>query len=103
MISEAFSTTTVEAGTADAQGVAAASGLRLMGYSVRESAGSPDVATLNLRHGSADTDPIVALINLAASGSDSQWFGPQGLPVEGGVFVDRLTGNSTITLHTNRI
>ncbi len=100
MIVGNYTYTTIAANTTDEAGIVPTTGLRLMGYSCRETAGA--AATLNLRHGTADTDPIVALINLAAGKSDTQWFGPQGLPVEGGIYVDRLTGESTITLHTNR-
>jgi hypothetical protein len=92
--------TTITAGTTDAQAIAATTDLRLMGWSVRESAGSPAAATLNLRHGTSASDPVVAGINLAASGVDSQWFGPQGLPADAGIYLDRLTGNTTVTLLT---
>lgn len=85
-------TTIATAATTDEQGIAAAVDLRLMGYTIRETAAA--AATLNLCHGTSNAT-IVAAENLAASTSVSRWFGPQGLPVSGGVYIERLTGGST--------
>ena len=98
MISGNYTYTTVAAGTGDEAGVAAAHGLRLMGLSVRETAGA--VATLNIEHGAAASSPIVDAINLAAAGSITHWFGPQGLPCSSGVYVERLTGTTQVNLIT---
>jgi hypothetical protein len=97
MIVGNYTYTTIAAGTGDEAGIAAAAGLRLMGYSVRETAGS--AATLNLCHGT-DGTTVMAPINLASAGSDAQWFGPQGLPCDSGVWVERLTGTSQVILIT---
>ncbi len=99
-VGPAATPTAVASGTADAQAVAAATALRLMGYSVRESAGTPAVAALNLRHGTLDSDPLVELIELAADESYGMWFGPNGIDVPNGVFVERVTGETEIVIHT---
>ena len=98
MISGNYTYTTVAAGTTDEAGIAAAHGLRLMGYSVRETAAA--VATLNLEHGTANSSPVLAAINLAASVTKDAWFGPQGLPCEGGIWIERLTGTTQVHLIT---
>ena len=93
MISGNYTYTTVAtAATTDEQGIAAAAGLRLMGYTIRETAAA--VATVNLCHGTSNAT-IIAGENLAASSSVTRWFGPQGLPVDAGVYIERLTGGST--------
>lgn len=98
MISGNYTYTTIAAATGDEAGVAASHGLRLMGYSVRETAAG--VATLNIEHGTANSSPIMAAINLAAAGSDIQWFGPQGLPCSSGIWIERLTGTTQVNLIT---
>lgn len=92
--------TAVAAGTAGAQGVAATPNMRLMGFCVRESAGTPALATLNIRHGTTNTDAVLAPIVVLASTSLPAWFGPQGIPCANGIYVDRTAGNTTLTLYT---
>lgn len=86
--------------TADADAaVAAATGLRLMGFAARESAGSPAVATFQIVHGAtgASGDAIVP-VELAANGSTFQWFGPQGIAVADGISIDHVAGTVDVTL-----
>ncbi len=92
-----YTYTNIATGTADEAGVAATANMRLMGYSIRETAAA--VATLNICHGAAGT-VIINAHNLAASVSVDRWFGPAGLPVEGGVWIERLTGTTAVTLIT---
>ena len=66
--------------------------LVLYGYSVRESAGSAAAATVFLRNGDANTDPILAVIELAANGSETVWLG-DGVVANDGIWVDR-TGSA---------
>lgn len=87
-------------GNTNVQAVAAVTGLRLMGYSVRESSGTPAVATLNIRHGTANTHTVLCPISLVASTTNGQWFGPQGIPAASGLYLERVSGNSTVTLFT---
>lgn len=57
---------------------------KLYGWSFRSTAG----AIVYIRAGTTDTDPIIATVQLAANGSDSQWFGPQGVQSRNGIRVD---------------
>ena len=92
--------TEVASGTGDAQGVAASSNLRLLGFSVRENAAS--TATLILRQGTDTNGTAIVFISLAAAGVDTRWFGPDGIGAEAGVFVDRVSGTSHLSLWTSR-
>ncbi len=98
MLSNYTYTTIATAATTDEAGIAAAENLRLMGYTIRETAAA--AATVNLCHGAANTTIMVGE-NLAASVTVNRWFGPQGLPCPNGVWIERLTGGSTaVTLIT---
>lgn len=86
--------------TADVDAVvAAAAGLRLMGWSARESAGSPAVASAKIVNGAtgAAAGKLVE-IGLLASDSKHAWYGPQGIPCPLGLSIDWLVGNLSITL-----
>jgi hypothetical protein len=87
----------VVTGVADAQLDTAGFG-RLMGYSVMESATSAAVATLALRQGTTATGAPLAFIELAANGSSTVWFGPQGIQYSGGLFLDRIAGECTVVV-----
>lgn len=73
--------------------VAAATGLRLMGYSAKESAAAPAAATGVIVIGAtgAGGTPVVNL-NFAASESETVWFGPDGIDAAAGISIDWLTG-----------
>ena len=73
--------------------VAAATGLRLMGYSAKESAAAPAAATgvIDIGATAAGGTPVVNL-NFAASGSSSAWFGPDGIDAAAGISIDWITG-----------
>ncbi len=88
------------AATAAELGVAATAGLRLMGYSIMESAGSPAAASVNLLHSADNTGAIVAPIKLAASGVQTVMFPEGGIAVANGIYINRLTGNTTVVLYT---
>ena len=66
----------------------------LMGWSIHESAGSAAVASLILRDGTSASGAIVAVLELAADGDDHVWFGPDGIRVNGGLYVDRVAGST---------
>jgi hypothetical protein len=73
--------------------VAATPGLRLMGYSAKESAGTPAAATFSIVHGATGAaGTSVVHQNFAASGSNSEWFGPDGIACPNGISIDWLTG-----------
>lgn len=72
---------------------AGASGVgRLLGWSIRESAGVAAVATVLIRAGTTDTAPIIAAIELAANGSSTEWLGPQGVQARDGIRVQVVAG-----------
>lgn len=81
--------------------VAAQSGLRLMGYAIRESAGTPAVAAVDIMHGATGAGgTLVVPIELAANASGAVWFGPDGISVEGGVSIRRVAGTVDIVVFT---
>ena len=100
MINGDYTYTTITAGTGDEAGHAAADSLRLMGISIRETAAG--AATLNIEHGTANSSPIMDAVNLAASASVTHWFGPQGLPCASGIWIERLTGTTSVHLITTK-
>lgn len=80
--------------------VAAATGLRLMGYSVRESAGTAAAAALSIKHGATGAGgTYVARINLAADESERMWFGPDGIDVAAnGISIDWEAGTIDVDI-----
>lgn len=79
--------------------VAAAAGLRLVGFSAKESAGAPAAATAVIVHGATGAGgTAVAYINLAASGSDTVWLG-DGIACDSGISIDWLTGQLDVCLY----
>ncbi len=98
MISGNYTYTTKAANTTDEVGVAAAHGLRLMGISVTE--GAAGAAVVNIEHGATTSSPVMVSFKLLASTGKEIWFGPQGLPCSGGVYVERISGNTEVNLIT---
>ena len=79
--------------------VAAATGLRLMGYACRESDGTPAGATFRIIHGAtASGGTVVVPVELAANESKSQWFGPDGIDVASGISIDWIVGTVDVEL-----
>lgn len=73
--------------------------LHLMGYSAKESAGSPAVATFNIRDSLVgSTGDILIYGELAANGSETVWFGDSGIFIENGISIDHVAGTLSITL-----
>ena len=85
----------VATGTADTQGVSGAQ--TLVGYSIRESAGTAAVATVILRNGTSTSDPAVAIIELAANASETRAL--PAVECASGVFVDRVAGETELVLY----
>jgi hypothetical protein len=65
---------------------------RLLGYSFSEEAGA--AAKLILRDGNGTSGRVLAVISLAAGESTRDWFGPDGIQVNTGLYVDRTAGTS---------
>lgn len=89
--------TEVDTDTADAQGLTALENRRLMGFAVRDTNGA--AASVVLRHGTADTDPVVGVASVPADSTDQQWFGPNGIEVPDGLFVERTAGETHLVLY----
>jgi hypothetical protein len=73
--------------------VAATPGLRLMGYSSKESAGVPAATTFIIKHGATvagGTDLVY--VNHTLSTSQVQFFGDDGIACPNGISIDWLTG-----------
>jgi hypothetical protein len=85
----------VPSGAGDVQAVTGS--CTLVGYSVRESAGSPAVATLVLRDGTSAAGAFRAGISLAASGVDAQLL--PAVEFASGIFVDRVSGTTELVLY----
>lgn len=81
--------------------VAAATGLRLMGFACREShATVPVVATFKIVHGATVGGGTVMIpVELAASESKGPfWFGPDGLDAVNGLSIDWVVGTVDVEL-----
>ncbi len=65
----------------------------LAGYSIREAATTAAAATVIIRDGTAASDPIVTVIELAANASETTVV-PGGVTCTDGVFVERVTGTT---------
>lgn len=79
--------------------VAAATGLRLMGYSAKESAAVPAAATFIIVDGATGAGgTAVVNVNLALSASETRWFGPDGISCANGISIDWLTGRFDVEL-----
>lgn len=91
--------------TADVEpAVAAATGLRLMGWEAREAAAVGAAAAFNIVHGAtvAAGDKVVP-VELAADESKGRWYGPDGLPFPDGVTIDHIAGEFEVTLFTKTL
>lgn len=78
--------------------------LRLMGYSVRESAGTPAAAEANIVEGSTGSGgDNVNHIELSGDGSDHAWFGPDGIEMQSGISVNVVSGTIDLVLFYKNI
>lgn len=79
--------------------VAAATGLRLVGFACKESAAAAAVATFNIVHGAtAAGGTLVVPVELAANTSAGEWFGPEGIAVPNGISIDWVAGQIDLVL-----
>lgn len=80
--------------------VAAQGGLRLVGYSIQESAGTPAAAACKIVHGATvGGGTNVAFVKLAASGSTTVSFGPAGIACPNGISFDWVSGQVDVALY----
>lgn len=86
--------------TADGQGIAATTGMRLVGWAATENAGAPAAASFTLRHGIDASGPrFCPTIKLAAGESASDELPAEGMAAQNGVFVDWLSGSFDLILY----
>ena len=79
--------------------VAAAGGLRLTGYSCRESAGAAAAATIAIVHGATVAGGTqVVYVELAANGSETVWLGDAGISVDSGISIEVIAGTADVNL-----
>ena len=64
---------------------------RYFGFSVRETSGAA-AAMLRIHEGTNATGDILDVIDLKAGESAREWYGPQGIDADGGIFVDVVSG-----------
>jgi hypothetical protein len=87
------------AGTGDVDlAVAADAGLVLMGYTIREAAGSPAIASVQIINGVDGSGAVVAEIAVLASDSKHVWFGENGVACPLGITIERLAGSTAVTV-----
>jgi hypothetical protein len=87
--------------TSDQLGAAADPKLHLWGFAIAETASTGATAEVILRHGtSTDGAMIVPPINLAADGYGSEWW-PWPVRFPDGIFIDRVSGDTTIVLYVD--
>lgn len=71
--------------------VASGGPIKIMGWSVRTGA---NAMSLDLKEGGS-SGQILASINLAASGGDTQWFGENGVICNSDILYGDVTGTTT--------
>ena len=84
-------------GSVDSVMVVATPGLRFVAFAVRESDASPAIASTIFRHGGADSDPILAPVELNANESAREWWYP-GVDAPNGIFLERVAGSTEVTV-----
>jgi hypothetical protein len=74
--------------------------LILWGISMAESAGSASTAEIVIRKGTGVTGtPLLAPVNFAADGFGYPTFFPCAIPCREGIFIERVSGETTIVLY----
>lgn len=97
---EGADVTSVPAGAIDAQALAAAADLRLLGLSCRETAAA--AAEFVIRNGTSASDPAVVFVKLASGESVREFFGEQGLKCPDGIFIDRIAGTFEVAVYSKQ-
>jgi len=87
-------------GTGNAAAVIPTAGLRLLGFSITESAGSPAAAKISIQEGAgADITTEIVGVNFAASESVREWYGEHGIPCPGGIYLNRISGSTRAVIY----
>jgi len=91
---------TVASGTSSLAIVAPTVNLRLIGFSVAESAGSPAACSISLQESAAtDLTKEMAAYSLPASGAATVMFGENGIPCPGGIWLNRIAGSCRVVVY----
>jgi hypothetical protein len=91
---------TIASGTSSLAAAAPTPRLRLLGYSVTESADLPATAIVSIQEGAGtDLTKEMVGVSLLASGSQTVWMGEHGAPCPGGIWVNRISGSTRIVLY----
>lgn len=93
----------VASGAAAVQAVYPADDLVLMGFSATEDAGTAAAAEVILRHGKDTSGDELFGVTLAANESTSDWFAPCGIGCPNGLYVDRVSGTTKLTLFVRTV
>lgn len=97
LVNQAASLTAVSAATSSSVAVAGVAGLRLIGWTVRETASA--TAEIALRAGSAGAKIMDR--NMLANQSFTDWLGDTGIGATAGIYVDRsVAGTSELEIYT---
>jgi hypothetical protein len=76
--------------------------LILHGFSASETAGSASTAEIVVRRGTNSTGTMICPpINFASDGFGYPTFFPQPIPCYEGIFIDRVSGETTIVLYVD--
>lgn len=95
--------TVVDSGTADSAAVSSVSNGRncLVGFSITEDAETPAVAELRILHGATSAGTELFVVTLSA-GESTRELNLPCIPVGNGIFIDRISGTTRLTLFTSR-
>jgi hypothetical protein len=92
----------IPAGSASGQAVVPHPSLILHGFSTAETAGTAAAAEVVIRHGKDATgDMLCAPMNFAADGFGQPMFYPHPIQCPNGIYIDRVSGNTTIVLYVD--
>lgn len=88
----------IATGTGDAEVVTTnADGYcKFLGFSAHETAGTPAAAAFQIED---QNGKVLAVCELAANGSGSLWLGPQGVVANGGIQLNRLSGETHVVVY----
>lgn len=91
---QAVITAAVASNTTDVAATGAAG--TLFGYSIHETAAA--AASLVIRDGASNAGGAISYISLASNESVRDWFGPQGIKITTGIWIERVTGTTELTV-----
>lgn len=97
MVAASVAVNTAIAADVDAA-VAAAAGLRLVGFAARESASTAAAATFIIVHGATAAGTKLIPVELAADQSTRDFFGPDGIACPDGISIDWIAGTVDVNL-----